>query len=169
MNEPPLATLAEPLHYAGLLVRYGIMHDRGGNGDTVITVPLSFWRQLVGTLIFAKSLGGLQPGFKAAGSHTAATCAATYKRLGRPMVFRLTPSALRVENVQEGGEITDRVFARSAVYDIKYVSHSNYVVIRARGHEMLEVRPVGDRRVLRWLADTLRAAMWPDQPPKERT
>jgi hypothetical protein len=161
----PFARPANTLAYVDLPARHGIVYGEAPDGSFFITVPVPIWRQLLGaggaailfSMIF-NPLAGVAVAVVLAG------VAVVRRRLGRPITFRLTTGELRVENVVPTESESDRVYPRRDVYDVKYVGHANAIFIHARGHEMLEIRPAGNREVMAWIAETLHSAMWPPAP-----
>jgi hypothetical protein len=82
----------------------------------------------------------------------------------RATVIELTADALRLENIRpalsEDPPFPRKfVIPRKDIYDLKFVTHSGNLFIRARGREMLEFRPINDAPTLRWIADELRRAL----------
>ena len=72
-------------------------------------------------------------------------------------VITAIPQPLR--NVFCDQEVRDVERPRAAVYEVKYVGHSGNLFIRARGHDVIDFRPVKDPAALRWIAGVLREAL----------
>ncbi len=164
--EPPLAKPVMQLPYADLPARHGIIFQRG-EGRCMIAVPVPFWHQL----FFAGSSGMILAFFvhPLVGLFLVlVVCGIALSRLwpNKPMVFELTPTELSIDNAVPGTPQTFVRYDRAAVYDVKYVAHSNRIVIHAHGHQMLELYPSSDKKVLEWIAETLRAELWPPTSPR---
>jgi hypothetical protein len=87
------------------------------------------------------------------------------RRLGRPVVIELTMQRLSFRNLGGKEEGRDRDLPRDAVYEIKAVSHSGMLVVRARGHDMFEGRVSEELRQTEFVAALLREAMgWEGAP-----
>lgn len=80
-------------------------------------------------------------------------------RWAKPIEIELNIAWLIVRNLEPGGPLSDRQLPRDQVYEIKYVPHSGHLVIRAHGCEMIDFRPVDSDRAMRWVAETLQAAL----------
>jgi hypothetical protein len=107
-----------------------------------------------------------------AGALTAATfalCYAIRRRLDDPIIVEVTPTALRICNLDDGPKT--REFPRDRVYDVKFVSHSGKLVVRTQGREIFEFRPTDDEPELRRMATFLRLAIGlaVEEPPREAT
>jgi hypothetical protein len=71
-----------------------------------------------------------------------------YRRLDAPMTVEVTPDALSFLNLSAARK--EHVLPRNLVYDIKFVTHSGNLVVRTRGWEIFEWRPVNsDAEILR--------------------
>ena len=82
------------------------------------------------------------------------------RRKFRPTIIEVTPTTLSMLNVEmDGAGPKDITHPRADVYDVRYVSHSNNVVVRIHGQEMVELHPFKDPRMQRWLANTLVQAL----------
>jgi len=80
-----------------------------------------------------------------------------YRRLDDPVVVEVTAAAVSFLNFRT--EAGAHRLPRNLVYDVKFVPHSRKMVIRTRGMEMFEWRPVGDdaeiRRMVGFLRDVI--------------
>jgi hypothetical protein len=80
-----------------------------------------------------------------------------------PAVIEVFDEAVILRNVETRTEsradTRDFVRPRAAVYEVKYVSHSGNLVVKARGHEMIECRPVRRPEALEWIAARIREAL----------
>jgi hypothetical protein len=173
-----------PLDYAAGTTECGITYRRDPEG-AVIVIPSPRRRRseaasYVTIAVFVNELGLLL----AAGAVLAwlakerwvcpalgALVAVTYgiawwwhRRLGEPMVVEVTPKVVVFENFSR--ETPVHTVPRDQIYDVKYVSHSGNLVIRARGHEILEWRPVENERELARIALFLREAIGMDKGPQ---
>jgi len=80
-----------------------------------------------------------------------------YRRLDDPIVIEVTREAVRLVNFSR--ETDARTLPRNLVYDVKFVAHSRMMVIRTRGMEMVECRPVDDDNEIRRMVEFLREAV----------
>ena len=162
--DPPFARPVSQLAYADLPARHGIIFERSGAGHCMISVPVSVWRQLIQWGLMPAIVGGLIHPLLGIGIMLIGIAVAAFQLLTRrPMVFTVTPDELVIENVVAESAIGTVRYDRADVHDLKYVNHSNRIVVHARGHQMLELSPSGDRKVLEWIADTLQQELWPDR------
>ena len=81
-----------------------------------------------------------------------------FKFLLPATVIELDPSTLHLQGMtnqwDEGKTgLMDR--PRGAVYEVKAVSHSGNLFIKAHGHDFIERRPHRDPKVVQWIADRL--------------
>lgn len=81
------------------------------------------------------------------------------RRRFRPTIIEVTDAAVTLLNMTCVGEAQDLVRPRASVYEVKYVSHSGTLFIKAVGHEMIECRPVRQPEALEWIAALLREAL----------
>ena len=79
-------------------------------------------------------------------------------KFSKPLVVELNLDSLTLRNYAPPGE-EDPVRPRDQVYEVKFIPHSGNLVIHSRNMEMIEFRPCPDAAVLRWMADTLTAAL----------
>jgi hypothetical protein len=77
----------------------------------------------------------------------------------KPMIIELTATTLSLLNVDLNGRPLDLVRPRKDVYDVRFIEHSGNLFIRAHGHEIIDIRPFHDPRILRWIAQTLRQTL----------
>lgn len=77
-----------------------------------------------------------------------------YRRLDDPMMIEVTPEAVRLVNYNRDADA--HTLPRNLVYDVKFVAHSRRMVIRTRGMEMVEWRPVDDDDEVRRMVEFLR-------------
>ena len=166
-----------PLDYASDAAEHGIGYHRTADGAT-ITVPSPRSRRIEaaigGTIaVFANELGLLllAGGIFAWFVGERWTCPALssllaitftiawfyFRKLSDPMIVEVTPTAVVFQNLSH--ETPIHSFPRDKIYDVKYVNHSKNLVIRARGLEILEWRPVPDERELTRMALFLREAI----------
>lgn len=73
--------------------------------------------------------------------------------------LELNAHALIVRRLIPNDSKPERLLPRSKVYEVKYVSHSGKLVIRCRGEEMIELRPMRDPIVLSYVADVLHESL----------
>jgi hypothetical protein len=79
--------------------------------------------------------------------------------------LELTADALRGRYFQaELAMLVKFSLPRARIHEVKYVSHSGNLVIRAHGREMVEWRPTEDAQTLRFVAARLRQALGLPQP-----
>jgi len=74
----------------------------------------------------------------------------------KPMIIELTATTLSLLNVDLNGRPCDLIRPRKDLYDLRVIEHSGNLFIRAHGHEIIDIRPFHDPRILRWIAETLR-------------
>lgn len=176
---PPGAPAVLP--YADLPSRWGIVLDRTPE-RLLIVIPLAHrWRspEVVIPLIIAAAffsaalylllvtaLPRLLAGQLATTGLFIGVAAGMYLWKSRkPVIIELTSSELIFRNApfsrHEGQSHVQRdlFLPREGIYDVKYVAHSGHLVIRIRGRELIETRPLPDPRLLQWLATELRAAL----------
>ena len=82
-------------------------------------------------------------------------------RRDRPLIIEVTSSIVAIRNLDADGEgqYYDLLRPRDAVYEVKFVAHSGNLVIRAKGHEMIDCHLFSDPRTTQWAADVLREAL----------
>jgi hypothetical protein len=80
-----------------------------------------------------------------------------YRRLDGPVVVEVTPDTLSFLNLSAQRE--NHILPRNLVYDVKYVTHSRMMVVRTRGLEMFEWRPVDDDAEIARMVGFLRDAL----------
>jgi hypothetical protein len=166
-SPPPFAHKAPLLSYADLPTRFGIMYERTPDG-LYMSIPIPIWKRFLAftgmvPLLLLLFMGGWGPLIALV---VVIVVLILRKRLAKPLIIDLTADELVLRNVlsQQREEIRMKCrYRRSDVYDVKYVSHSGNIVIHAHHHELLELRPINDARVLEWIARTLREALWPSQ------
>jgi len=76
--------------------------------------------------------------------------------------LELTRDALRIEFLMHEpapAKWFRKSYARASIYEVKFVEHSGNLVIRARGHEMLELCLTANRDLHREAAEILRNAL----------
>ena len=175
----PSAPPPQVLAYADLPARHGIQYDIRPDGATFVIPQPPWWRRaeivvLIALLPFMGGIGlykGVTRGSvsRIAGSVlvmgilVAATVQTALRR--RAAVIEVTPTTVRLENTgpvvgtaPEQAAGTHHL-PRELVYDVRYVEHSGHVIIRIRGHELIEFNPVRDRRANAWIAKELRRAL----------
>jgi hypothetical protein len=178
----PHPVLARPvLAYAGAPARWGIVCERNGP-EVTITIPR---RWPIGSLIFtavmmvvslvvvsfisraAVVFAAVVVLFVTFGiGHVAAALLPTVPglfRFSRPIIIELNAHSLTVHNFDPGTR-EDPTVPRERVYDIRYVPHSGNLVIHSRYLDLIECRPCPDPEVLKWMAETLMAALQDDAP-----
>jgi hypothetical protein len=183
----PLVTLA----YATPGATGGVGYVRDADNAT-ITIPARPGRRVSGAIewtlgAFINEAGLLALGIviftwwtgqplawicSGAGALTAATfalCYAVRRRLDDPIIVEVTPTALRICNLDDSPKT--REFPRDRVYHVKFVSHSGKLVVRTQGQEMFEFRPTDDEPELRRMVTFLRLAIGlaVEEPPREAT
>ena len=174
--------MAAPLDYASDATEHGIGYRRTADG-AMIVVPSPRSRRLEAAIgatfaVFANEFGLmlLAGGGIAWIANQRWICPALssllalaftiawiyYRRLSAPMIVEVTPKAVVFQNLTHENPIQS--LPRDQIYDVKYVSHSGNLVIRARGHEIIEWRPVQHERELVRMALFLREAIGLDNP-----
>ena len=173
-----------PLDYATSASECAITYRREGEGATIV-IPSPRRRRLdaathativvfvneVGLLIAAAAVIAWFANARWACPVVSTVVAATFaiawvwhRRLADPMVVQVTATAVVLENLSH--EMPTHTVPRDLIYDIKYVSHSGNLVIRARGQEILEWRPVENERELLRISLFLREAIGLDKGPQ---
>jgi hypothetical protein len=161
---PPLAKAAPLLPYADLPARHGIVVEPLPGGVR-ITIPQSAWRHLGLAVVAALPFVMCNLYVALAVAVIGVATALVRRRIGRPMVIEVDDRHFSVTNLNPAEPQDDPCYPRADVYDVKFVSHSGNVVVHARGHEMLELRPRPTEDVNRWLAAALHDALWPPAEP----
>jgi hypothetical protein len=143
------------LSYVGVATRLGMVHEPLADGVR-ITRPAEYGRA-VAVLLTALTLPYVVPA-----GLVGANLAPLVRRIWggtRPAVFEVSGRSLSLRNVYCDNQVRDFDRPRDAVYEVKYVSHSGNLMIRARGHELIDFRPVKDPAALQWIAGVLREAL----------
>jgi hypothetical protein len=84
----------------------------------------------------------------------------TIRSAGKPLIIEVTGGILAIRNIVIDGDVQpDITRPRDKVYEVKFVSHSGNLFIRAHGHEIIDCRPFDDPLVVQWVAQVLRAAL----------
>ena len=154
------------LRYAGIPARHGIAFE-ATPGRVTILIPRPRWLHLltavgigVGVFVFVTAVWSSV--LFVIGVAVVVVATTIYKAgIGRPTIIEVTVDRLRFANVCHGQPELDRTIPRWDVTDVKYVRHSGYLVVHARGQQMYELAFRRDPALMMWLADTIREALWP--------
>jgi len=153
-NQPPL------LQYADLPIRIGIIVDPLPDGIRITQPPVPGVGIVLVILLVLVSPLWLLLIVMSADPDAVTTPIRAIRRTFRPMIIEITATTVSLMNVDlENSSKCDLVHPRKDVYDVRYVGHSNNVVIRVHGQEMIELRPFKDPRMQQWLADVLVQAL----------
>ena len=155
-----------PLRCADIPARHGIAFE-ATPGRVTIVIPRPWWLHLLtavavgfGTFVFVSFVWSNLP--FAIGAAVVVVTATIYKGgIGRPTIIEVTEDRVRFANVRHGQPELDRSIPRWDVTDVKFVRHSGYLVVHARGQQLYELALSRDPALMTWLADTIREALWP--------
>jgi hypothetical protein len=149
------------LPYRDFATRMGVTAEQTTDG-LVITIPLRGWKQLIVPLIVLIIIGfTIHLLLGAIMATTAGLVMLQRTMIPQAVIVRLTADELRFENILRYDSREDLVYRRRDVTEIRYVEHSNYLLVRASGREVQHLRPTNDRQLLAWIASALQDAMWP--------
>ena len=156
MTTAPRNGSARTLTYANAPTRLGLVHEPLSDGVR-ITRPARLGRVAgaVAMAVLAVPLVMIAVAFYS-------PPAPFFRRIhgwSLPTVLEVSGTRLFLQNVNIDGAVQDVERARDAVYEVKYVAHSGNLVIRARGRDIIDFRPVDNPAALEWIAGLLREAL----------
>jgi hypothetical protein len=82
-----------------------------------------------------------------------------FRRARAPTIIEVAGPTLSLLNIETEETYQNIIRPRKDIYDVRFIEHSGNLFIRAHGHEIIDIRPFHDPRILRWLAQTLHQAL----------